>query len=69
MRLAAAQGSRVLRFVPHTELVVVDPSWSNPLVTRNHAFLVFDTPFGQDNAYRARPRMLDGFVMEDDGRR
>ncbi|MGG5823471.1 ABC transporter substrate-binding protein [Falsiroseomonas sp. HW251] len=67
--LAAAQGSRALRFVPHTELVVLDPTWSNPLVTRNHAFLVFDTLFGQDDAYRARPQMLEGFVVENDGLR
>jgi peptide/nickel transport system substrate-binding protein len=68
-RLAAAQGSRVLRFVPHTELVVLDPLWSNPLVTRNHAFLIFDTLFGQDDAFRAQPQMVESYGVETDGLR
>jgi peptide/nickel transport system substrate-binding protein len=68
-RLSAAQGSRVLRFVPHTDLAVLDPLWTNALITRNHALLVFDTLFGQDNSYRPRPQMLAGYTTEDDGRR
>jgi peptide/nickel transport system substrate-binding protein len=68
-RLAAAQGSRMLRFVPHTDLAVLDPLWTNALITRNHALLVFDTLFGQDNAYRAQPQMLEGYTTGDDGRR
>ncbi len=68
-RLAAAQASRVLRFVPHTELVILDPLWSNALVTRNHAFLIFDTLFGQDNSHRARPQMVEGFLVDQDGLR
>ena len=46
-RQAAAQNTRVLRFVPQSNLTVLDPLWTPAYVTRNHGFLVFDTLFGQ----------------------
>lgn len=66
--LVGATERRVLRFVPHADLAVLDPLWSNALVTRNHALLVFDTLFGQDDAMVARPQMLEGAGVSDDGR-
>ena len=36
-RLAASQGSRVLRFVPQADVTVLDPLWSTAFVSRNHA--------------------------------
>ena len=66
--LVGAAQQRVLRFVPHADLAVLDPLWSNALVTRNHALLVFDTLFGQDDAMVARPQMLEGASVSDDGR-
>jgi peptide/nickel transport system substrate-binding protein len=67
--LARAAGPRVLRFVPHTELAVLDPLWTNALITRNHALLVFDTLFGQDSAFSIRPQMVEAAGVEEDGRR
>ena len=49
-RIASAQGSRVLKFVPHADLTVVDPSWTTAYITRNHAMMAYDTLFGTDNA-------------------
>src|SRR3954467_7427750 len=66
---ARGAGQRTLRFVPHTDLAVLDPLWTNALVTRNHALLVFDTLSGQDNAFGSRPQMVEGALVEDDGRR
>jgi peptide/nickel transport system substrate-binding protein len=37
-------------------------------VTRNHAFLVFDTLYGWDEEYRAQPQMVEGHTIENDGR-
>jgi peptide/nickel transport system substrate-binding protein len=66
--LARAANQRVLKFVPHADLAVLDPMWTTATVTRNHAFLVFDTLFGQDNSYGAVPQMAAGAVSENDGR-
>ena len=67
--LARADAQRVLRFVPRTDLGIVDPIWTTALITRNHAFMVFDTLFGQDSAFRPSPQMLAGYNVEDDERR
>ena len=66
--VARAQGSRVLKFIPQSDLTVLDPVWTTAYVTRNHGFMVFDTLYGQDSAYRASPQMVAGHVVENDGR-
>jgi peptide/nickel transport system substrate-binding protein len=58
----------VIKFVPQGDLAVVDPIWTTATVTRNHAFLVYDTLFGQDESYRAQPQMAEGALAEADGR-
>ena len=63
-----AQDSRVLRFIPQADLTVLDPMWTTAYVTRNHAFMVYDTLFGQDSQYRPSPQMLEGFTTGDDGK-
>ena len=67
-RLARAADQRVLKFVPQADLAVLDPVWTTATVTRNHAFLVFDTLFGQDSSYGVVPQMAAGAVTENDGR-
>src|ERR1700710_1720115 len=66
--LARAQGSKVLRLIPQSDLTVLDPIWTSAYVTRNHGFMVFDTLFGVDDSFRARPQMVAGSVREDEGR-
>ncbi|MBR0666189.1 ABC transporter substrate-binding protein [Roseomonas hellenica] len=66
--LAASQGQRVLRFAPQADLAILDPITTTGFVTRNHAFLVFDTLYGWDEQYRAQPQMVEGHAVEDDGR-
>ena len=70
-RVAIGQpaGSRVLRFVPQANLASLDPVWTTATVTRNYAYLVFDTLFGTDDALVPRPQMADGHEVTDDGRR
>jgi len=67
-RLAAAQGSRVLRFVPQADLALLDPIQTTAFVTRNHALLVFDTLYGVDAEWKAQPQMVEGHVVENDGK-
>ncbi|MEZ2407701.1 ABC transporter substrate-binding protein [Bosea sp. RCC_152_1] len=58
----------VIKFVPQGDLAVVDPIWTTATVTRNHAFLVYDTLFGQDESYKAQPQMAEGALAEADGK-
>jgi len=67
-RIGAAQGTAVLKFIPQADLVVLDPIWTTATVTRNHAFLVFDTLYGHDAAFKAQPQMAAGATTEDDGK-
>jgi peptide/nickel transport system substrate-binding protein len=68
---ALSQGgaaARTLRFVPIADLGPLDPIVTTTYVTRNHAYLVWDTLYGLDAAYRARPQMASGHAVEDGGR-
>jgi peptide/nickel transport system substrate-binding protein len=66
--VARAQAGRTLRFIPQADLTVLDPMWTTAYVTRNHAFMVYDTLFGQDSSYRPSPQMLESFATENDGK-
>ena len=67
-RPALAQPARLLRFIPEGDVAVLDPIWTTATVTRNHGYLVFDTLYGQDDAYAVQPQMVAGHVVEQDGR-
>jgi peptide/nickel transport system substrate-binding protein len=66
--ISRTQGTRLPRFIPQADLVVLDPIWTTAYVTRNHGFMVFDTLYGQDGSYKASPQMVGGHVVEKDGR-
>ena len=63
---AFAQGAaaRTLRVIPQANLTSLDPVWTTAVVTRNHAFLVFDQLYAQDAKGEPRPQMAEGWVME-----
>ena len=58
----------VLRFVPQTDVAVLDPVWTTTYPTRDHAYLVFDTLFGMDSSYSVSPQMAAGAVQDDGGK-
>ncbi|MCQ4162783.1 ABC transporter substrate-binding protein [Roseomonas sp. GC11] len=68
-RLVQAQNRRVLRFVPESDLVAIDPLQTTNYPTRNHAQMVYDTLYGMNAQFRAEPQMVEGHVVEDEGRR
>ena len=70
-RPAVAQpaASRTLVFVPQANLTSLDPIWTTATVTRNYAFMVFDTLYGTDDALVPRPQMAQGETNDDDGKR
>jgi peptide/nickel transport system substrate-binding protein len=66
--IVAAETARVVRFVPQADLATLDPVWTTADVTRNHAHLIFDTLYGQDNNFQPHPQMAAGHVTSADGR-
>ena len=66
--IARAQNSRLLKFIPQSDLSVLDPVWTQAYVTRNHGLMVFDTLYGMDGTYQVQPQMADGHNVEDDGK-
>lgn len=65
--VARGAGARVVRFVPQADLAVLDPVWTTAYQTRDHAFLVFDTLFGQDSGFVPRLQMLEEAATEAAG--
>lgn len=70
MRRAAAQSSAssVLRFVPNSQLTLLDPVWSTAYSTLCHAYAVFDAPYGATASQQPRPQMLEGDDVSTDGK-
>jgi peptide/nickel transport system substrate-binding protein len=66
--IARGEASQVLKFVPQADLAVLDPVWTTTYQTRDHGFLVFDTLFGLDSAFKTSPQMAEGAVSEDQGK-
>ena len=65
--IAAPTRAQTLRFVPQSDLAVLDPIATTNYVTRNHALMVFDTLYGVDAQNRPQPQMLAGHETSDDG--
>src|SRR5437870_4477278 len=58
-----------LVFAPVSDLTGTDPLFSATDVTTHHVGLVFETLFGMDETLTPRPQLLEGSVVEDDGKR
>src|ERR1700683_2150673 len=67
---AIGRGSAVapVKFVPQSDLTILDPIINTVYTVRNHGYMVFDTLFGMDNDTHIQPQMLEGFSVEDDGK-
>jgi len=66
--VAQAQDNRILKFVPQGDPAVLDPIWTTAYVTRNHGYLIFDTLFGTDGAFKSSPQMAAGMTADNDGK-
>lgn len=60
--------TKTLRFVPHANLTVLDPVWTTAYVTRNHAYMVYDTLFAVDQKGAIKPQMVDKWSTSKDGK-
>ncbi|WP_149538708.1 ABC transporter substrate-binding protein [Siccirubricoccus phaeus] len=67
--IAQPGANRVLKFIPQSDLGILDPHVTTAYVTRHHAFMVFDTLYGMDGEFGIQPQMAAGHVVEEEGRR
>ncbi len=63
----AAGTDRPLRLVLNVGLQTLDPIAGPSFVTRNFAYMVFDTLVAMDSKGQFRPQMLEGWKISDDG--
>ncbi len=64
--LAQTPANKVFRFVPHANLTVLDPIWTTAYVTRNHAYMIYDTLFSEDAKGAIKPQMVDSYQVSKD---
>jgi peptide/nickel transport system substrate-binding protein len=67
--ISLGAAAKPLKFIPQSDLTILDPIVTTVYTARNHGFMVFDTLFGLDSDYHIQPQMLDGYSIEDDGKR
>ncbi len=68
-RPAIGGTSKTLLFVPQSPLASLDPIWTSAMTTRNVGFMIYDVLFGRDEFMNPKPQMLEGYNIEDDGKR
>ena len=62
-----ASAAKVLRVVPHADLKNLDPIWTTAYITRNHAYMVYDTLFAVDKNLKVQPQMVDNWKVSRNG--
>lgn len=62
----AATPADVLKIIPSSNLVSLDPMWTTANVTRNHGYMIYDTLFGTDIDGNIKPQMVDSWKISDD---
>src|SRR5215213_5094869 len=62
----ARAADSVIRSVPIGDLKVVDPIWTTAYITRNHAYMVWDTLFALDANNVPQPQMVDTWEVSPD---
>jgi peptide/nickel transport system substrate-binding protein len=58
--------TKTLRFIAGSDLRVLDPIWTTAGITRNHGYMVFDTPFALDAKFNPQPQMVGDYTISPD---
>ena len=66
---AIGGGAKTLVFVPTTNPPSYDPAFNPAQATRTLGLMVYETLYTRDMALNPHPHMLDGHLVEDDGKR
>ncbi len=67
-RIVRAEPTTTIIFTPHADLASLDPVWTTADITRNFSLAVYDTLYGYDAAFNVQPQMVDGTVVDNDGK-
>ncbi len=67
MPAVAQRRTSTLRYVPSTNLTVLDPVFTPAAVSITHGYCVFDTLYGMDAALNPVPQMAAGHTVSADG--
>jgi len=51
----------------HSDVKILDPVFSGAYITRNHAYMIYDTLFAIDEKLQVKPQMVDSWTTSDDG--
>jgi len=57
---------KVLKFIPQGDLRILDPITTTAYITRNHAYMVYDTLFATDANFKIQPQMVDKWQLSAD---
>lgn len=66
--IAQPAKSATLRFVPQSNLSLLDPVFTTATVTGNHGYYVFDTLYSVAADGKAKPQMAEGHTVSADNR-
>jgi peptide/nickel transport system substrate-binding protein len=61
-----ADDPKTVRFITRNDLRVLDPNWTTAYMTRNHAYMAFDTLFALDSKFQPKPQMVGDYSISDD---
>ena len=64
----SASQKNILRMVPHSNLVILDPIWTSAYMSRNHGYMIYDTLFGTDEKNQIKPQMVESWTVSPDKR-
>src|SRR5262245_17683224 len=59
--------AQTLRVVMHSDVKALDPIWSGAYITRNHAYMIYDTLFAIDEKLQVKPQMVENWTTSPDG--
>src|SRR5260370_31632332 len=63
---AESADTKTLRFIAQSDLRVLDPIWTTAGITRNHGYMVYDTPFALDAKFKPQPQMVGDYSISPD---
>ena len=63
---AEVASTKTLRFIAQSDLRVLDPIWTTAGITRNHGYMVYDTPFALDAKFKPQPQMVGDYSISSD---
>jgi peptide/nickel transport system substrate-binding protein len=69
--VAQAQSKRMLKFTPFADLAILDPLATTASITLYHGYMLYDTLYGQTGqqfGFKCTPQMVEGHVVENDGK-